>query len=488
MRRGMILMVALLGFGLPVGAGPAFADTGLATTEDSSPSARTGVEPPAAPPVGGGMGASQSPAAGAIQAGSLTRELLRADPGLAALLEDVRARNPELAAAREMANVAAERPAQAGALPDPMLMGTGYVMRPQTRTGPSEAMLSLSQTIPWFGKRGLKADAARLAADANARDVTAMEIDIAARARRLYYELSFLDAEAGIVSEDKTTLEHYEELARARYSSGVGLEQAVVKVQAEITRAEARLLDIRARRASVLTELNRLRDRAEDAELAIGPVPRLPELRLDADSLRVWARSERPEVLAADAQIDRTRSLEHLAGKAYYPDVTLGLGYTVVGERDDPAGRATPPADNGDDVLAITAGINLPIWRGRLASGVEEARHQTSVALARKRAVVAQIDRNVSDLASRLPLIWDRVRLFETVLTIQTEQSLESAESAYMANTASALDLLDAERVRLEARVATERARTDYAIAWSDLTGALGEGPSPAESSRGEDR
>jgi outer membrane protein TolC len=60
------------------------------------------------------------------------------------------------------------------------------------------------------------------------------------------------------------------------------------------------------------------------------------------------------------------------------------------------------------------------------------------------------------------------------VLLVQAEQSLQSAEAGYAAGTLNALDLLDAERVLLEVRTGTERARADHAIALARLEGAVG--------------
>ena len=61
------------------------------------------------------------------------------------------------------------------------------------------------------------------------------------------------------------------------------------------------------------------------------------------------------------------------------------------------------------------------------------------------------------------------------MLGIQADQSLRSAEAGYAAGTLNSLDLLDAERVLLEVRTATERTRADYAIALARLEGAVGE-------------
>ena len=61
----------------------------------------------------------------------------------------------------------------------------------------------------------------------------------------------------------------------------------------------------------------------------------------------------------------------------------------------------------------------------------------------------------------------------EDVLEIQASQSLRSAEAGYAAGTLNALDLLDAERVLLDVRIAAARARADYAITLAELEGTV---------------
>ncbi len=327
--------------------------------------------------------------------------------------------------------------------------------------------------MPWFGKLKLAEQAAVLEAAAARSRVSARRLQLVTETRRLYYELAFLDAWVRVVREDRATLGHYEELARARYASGVGLEQGVVKIQAEITRDDTRLLEIASRRATLQAQVNALRDRPESTPLEVTGLPTLPRLAPDEHELSADAMARRPELAGAQADVERSATMIELAKKASKPDVTLGLNYTPVGTRTDLAGRQNPPQDNGQDILGVSAGVNLPIWRAKLTAGVEEATANRLAAEEAKRAVAAGIEQSVGDLTSRIPLIWDRLRLLDDVLSRQAEQSLRSAESAYAAGTLNALDLLDAERVLLEVRIAGQRARADYAVALAQLEGAV---------------
>lgn len=390
------------------------------------------------------------------------------------LVAEVLAHNPDLAALKATAAGASERPAQVSSLPDPMLGVTVFPQSPQTRVGPQTVGLSLSQRFPWFGKQGLRGRAA--GADAMSADarVQAARLALVTETRRLYYELAFVVTSQEIVQEDRTTLIHYEELARSRYAAGKGLEQAVVKLQAEISKSEARLLDLQTRQAGLLAQVNALRDRTEGATVAVDSLPAFPKVELDAATLRSRALALRPEIAAARAQVSKGGILLDLSRKKNWPDFTLGLSYTFVGKRDDPAGLASPPPDNGSDILGISAGISLPLWRGAIDAAENEAAQHRLAAEESYRSTATKINRSLDDLLRRVPLAWDRLRLYEDVLELQATQSLRSAESAYAATTADALDLLDAERVLLEVRIAAARARADYAIALARLEGTVG--------------
>jgi outer membrane protein TolC len=192
------------------------------------------------------------------------------------------------------------------------------------------------------------------------------------------------------------------------------------------------------------------------------------------EAVHARALAARPELAQADAEIERANLLVDLAHKEYRPELTLGATYTLVGGRTDPAGLMAPPPDDGKDVFGLSLSLNLPIHRGRLKAGLEQAAETRRAARERKRDVTTTIDRALGELVERLRLSGEQVSLFDRVLLVQAEQSLRSARSAYAAGSLNSLDLLDAERVLLDVRVGAERARADNAVALARLEGAIG--------------
>jgi cobalt-zinc-cadmium efflux system outer membrane protein len=395
------------------------------------------------------------------------------DVQLRLLLEDVLERNPRLARLEAEAAAVEQRAPQVKALPDPMATLTWFVLSPQTRVGPQRAAVGVTQRFPWFGTLKLQEQAVLWDAVASKAKLEAARIEVVTTTRADYHELQFLDVERRLVAEDRSTLEHYAELALARYASGVGLDQAVIKIQAEITRTETRLLDITERRSEVVARLNALRDFPQTTPIVVNTpdykTPPVPDL----ETLRLRAMANRPEIMAADARVEAAADRIEVSKKAYSPNLMVGLNYGFVDRRTDEAGRLNPPEDNGQDILGLSGGITVPLWSSSLEAGVEEDVQKRLAAEEGRREITAAIDGELGDLVHRIPLLAEQVDLYEGILILQAQQSLRSAESAYAAGTVNALDLLDAERVLLQVRIAEARVRTDLDIARSRLEGVI---------------
>jgi outer membrane protein TolC len=391
------------------------------------------------------------------------------DEGVRRLVLEVLQRNPRVVVADAEAEAVAHRVPQVSTLPDPVAGLTVFLSQPETRVGPQIATASISQRFPWSGTLDLKEELALERASVAVARMHETRLTVISSARRLAIELAFLETQESLLRDDLGTLDLFEALARARYASGVGLGQSVVKIQAEITRAEAALLDLRARRAGLESRLNALRGRTQAAPLPdfqLQPIRTLSETR---SGLREDALASHPSLVAARASIAAADTAVSLADTAAKPELSAGLAYTVVGRRDD----ADPP-DDGKDIVGLTGSISLPVWRAPREAAVEEAVTTRLATDERMRALMTDLDARLDDLLTRLPLIEERARLFDTVLIVQAREALDSAIAAYSVGTVAALDLLDAERVLLQARIAAARARADWCIAVVDLEEAVG--------------
>lgn len=168
--------------------------------------------------------------------------------GPALTLEEVEqmalAANPEIrVAARQLAATEAHVPA-AGALDDPFFMyrGWGVPLRQPWNYNAAQNMFMLSQTFPWFGKRGLRTDVARsdVAEAKAALDNTRFSVRI--RVRKAFYDLLRAQDELRIHDEHIAIARQAVEAARIKYTVGKVPQQDILKAQVELTRLGEHLI------------------------------------------------------------------------------------------------------------------------------------------------------------------------------------------------------------------------------------------------------
>ena len=82
-----------------------------------------------------------------------TRDFHLSDLQLAAFVEELLGENPEIRAAGEYSLSRLERAQQERSLPDPQLAYRLFLDTPETRVGPQEQGIEISQGLPWFGSR-----------------------------------------------------------------------------------------------------------------------------------------------------------------------------------------------------------------------------------------------------------------------------------------------------------------------------------------------
>ncbi len=403
-----------------------------------------------------------------------TPEFYAGNPRLEHYIHQALQRNPTLQEAIARYRAALQKVPQVTALPDPMLSFTQFIRNAETRVGPQLNTLMLTQKFPWFGKLDLKGRVVFKEAAARYQVYRAREREIIARVKRAFYDLSYVDRAAEISQEDQLLLEHYEELAQIRYSTGQGLQQAVIKIQAEITKIINRLKILNQQRVSLVARLNTLMDRPPEEPLPTVGQLALPQMTLNLEELYDLGERNRQELKAVMARIEKSEQSIDLAKKDYWPNVTLGVGMINVGGRGDPAGLLLPPPDNGKNAYSFSVGINIPIRRDKYNAGVLEATEGLIANRKQYLNIRNEMEFSIRDQAIRIETLREQVELFEEVLIPQAEEALRSTESAYETGQLGALDLLDSERVLLELRLINARYYADYLRALANLERAIG--------------
>jgi cobalt-zinc-cadmium efflux system outer membrane protein len=397
------------------------------------------------------------------------------DPALAGYVRAALDANPAVQAGLQSYRAALERVHVASALPDPTVSFSQAIEPVQTRVGPQLNTLMLTQPLPWRGKLDLRGKVAAQEAAAAFEAYRAQQREVIAQVKKAFYDLGYIDNALAIAREEQSLLGHYEQVAQARYAQGQGLQQAVIKIQAEITKVANRLQTLQQQRETQAARLNTLMNRATGQPVpAVAPPSMPPDAPLDMAQLEAVGEAERPEIKAADALVGRGERMVELAKQDTRPDFTVGAGFVNVGNRRDAAGIAQPPPDNGRNAISVTLGITLPIWRGKNRADLQRAADALSAAQLERANAHNEMALAVRDQVVRLQTLREQVRLVSDVLLPQTDEALRSTESAYETGQVGMLDLLDSERNRLEVRLIRARDIADYLVALANLERAVG--------------
>ena len=145
-----------------------------------------------------------------------------------------------------------------------------------------------------------------------------------------------------------------------------------------------------------------------------------------------------------------------------------------MGGRNDPAGRLSPPPDNGKNIYSFSVALNIPLSRRKYDAGVLQATEELLAAREGYRDAVNETERNIRSVGFRIQTIQEQLSLFESTLLPQAEQSLRSAEAAYTTGQLGVLDLLDSERVLLDVRLGLAQLHGDYMKSLAEMERPIG--------------
>lgn len=324
----------------------------------------------------------------------------------------------------------------------------------------TQRFYSLSQAFDLSGQRGLRTRAARARVEGVRRGNARTRLDRRAQVRERFYAVLFQQRRVAALEESFGRLKRVAGIVAERRQAGAASGYDQHRLERERAALRARLRQAKAKRDQARSALEALLPGSGDlpdkvaGTLAPGEVAPLARYRGGLD--------QRSDLRRLQAEAHAAGLEQRAAGRAWVPDVTVGLGVTTV---------AQPGADGSGSLLELT--IPLPAFdRGQAEVAAAGARQ--SRAEARYRRLLEQARAQVSGL-------WRQTRELDKATVQFREQALAKsrevtaiAESAYRAGELGILELLDAYRGQLDARLrALEMARSAR-TSWIDLTRAAG--------------
>lgn len=375
---------------------------------------------------------------------ALVAKALANSPGIQAL-------RAKLAAAREM-----ERPA--GALPDPMV---GAMIQdasfPKNTIGQepmSMAGFEVRQDLLFPGKRSARVTVALAETAQRDAELAALEAQTASDIRTLFARIYALDREQETASAAHELLSLLSATVAARYAAGEAQQEALVRVQIEISRLNERLDDLSTERIGWVAALNRWLDQPADAPL--GTVASLPTVEHRQPFVRSPDAETSPEVLTASAALATAASRSRVAQTELKPNLSSAAGIGFRGSKDP--------------VVTLRFGFELPIWRRQKQEPMARAAaHEVVMAQSELRSAQAMVRAESARLEAQWTTSERQIVRYKEGILPQSSLALDAARSAYLAGRGDFETVIADFNLWLEARMELARRESDRFIAWAEL-------------------
>lgn len=275
-------------------------------------------------------------------------------------------KDPALRAAYKHVEIAMQKAAQVAALPDPVL-SFGYFISPvETRLGPQQFKVSLTQMFPWFGTLKASEKAAALAAESAYDNFLNKKNELYLTIASLYYPLQEQKAWVKAESDDLKNLKALAAIAEKNYETGKSSLVDLLRIRRMIDEAEASLTILESKKAPLLAALNARLDRGPAVPVELPDEPELPSELIDPEIGPDF--KQHPSILSLDKAIESKSFAVKVAKRKGLPSFGIGLDYVAVGDRTDMA-----VAGSGRDVIMPMASVSIPLAGKKYRSMVRES-------------------------------------------------------------------------------------------------------------------
>lgn len=378
---------------------------------------------------------------------------------LTAYLQLAMTHNEDIEAAKARLQSTVYMVEQMGILPDPMLDVQYYVKPVETRTGPQNAAVGISQKIPWFGKLSLQKEKSEHNIILAKRRFAAVQFRVARQVKQAWIQYGFVGLSKKIVQENVELLRYLEGVVRSGYASGKSSYGDVLKLQIELAKATDRLKSLEDQVIPLQISLESLLGGTQEVSFAMPDELPVISLTLPEEEILEQALKRNPALLESKEKVFQAQTDLELVKRDFYPDFTFSLRTIFTG-----AAEYGDPPDSGDNPVIAGVSINLPVFFDKRINGVDEKRADIKAAVTSNRqygrTLLADIQLTLFQYREALR----QYELYDLELTPKARQKLEVSLEAFQGGQYSILELIDAEKVLLDFELAKSNALMNQAM------------------------
>lgn len=340
---------------------------------------------------------------------------------------------------------------------------------PQLESDNYHASFDLSYELDIWGRVRRSVEAARADAHSVATDLQVVLLTLTADVARDYYLLRSLDTERAVIEATIALRRDAVQLQETRNQAGLINEVDVTRARTELANVEAELHAVIRDRAQVEHALAVLCGKPP-AEFGVAPNDFKALVAQVPPGLPAALLQRRPDIVEAEQRLQAESARFGVAKAAFFPTITL----------TSTAGLAS--ADLGtflswpSRMWSIGPSVHLPVFEGgRNRANLEAAKARYEQSVAGYRGVILNAFREVEDSLSDLATLRAQNEAVDRALA-SARDTAALAEERYQQGLSSYLDVVDAQRIALQAERQESQLRGQRAISTILLAKALGGG------------
>jgi len=346
---------------------------------------------------------------------------------------------------------------QVGVLDDPKIKFSYFIDEIETRVGPQNQIIMVSQAFPWFGVLGLKENIETSKSKIAKYQYLDQVLTVIKQVKMAYFDLYYLEQSIRVTQDNISIMKNLERVLLVNYKSGTTAHSSLIRFQIEVVKIEDRLITLKDIKAINIGKFNALLNRGSEEPVVF--IDELPQNENDfyekIDMVSIYNQNIKLHIIKEN--IEKGNIEIDLAKKKFYPSFTLGATYidTEKGDMDID--------DNGKDPLAVSFSMTIPLWKNKYHAGKRAAQFKKSAHIYSqteyKNILNFEFKKNSYELKDAVR----KISLYENTLLSKANESLNVTISNFKSGEEGYLDLINSFQTILNFKLLYENAKVNRA-------------------------
>jgi cobalt-zinc-cadmium efflux system outer membrane protein len=318
-----------------------------------------------------------------------------------------------------------------------------------------------TQEIPFPGKLSTKGKAAAKVAGREQENSRETRLRVLNRVRAAYYEYYLAYRSADILNETKELMNNLRRIAEARYATGQGMQQDVIRAQLEVSMLLDRLAEEERKKETQAALLSGLVGRNPLLPLGRPAEPARRVLNKSVDEMAAQAQAHSPMLKSKQLMIEQSEAELSMSRREYLPDMVLSAGMFTRGDFKD--------------VWQASLMFKVPLYFWNKSTGVRAANADLHAARYEYEAEKLATLSRMRELYAMVNTAEHHLHLYGSGIIPQARMALQSTSSNYQVGKTDFMALLEAENMLLKYQLMEQEELVNLSKAQSMLGEITGE-------------